>query len=414
MTGCLEKGKNRNVSYNEKEPQTRGCDEVRTRVTVFTDYRFMTSECPTGVAKHAYFMAKGLAQDPSFEVSALSTSDQFGRLGKLSFLPSTRIGLPWMVSRELWTWLNCPAADRWMNPSDWVYCPKNDWIPVKNAKYAVTFHGANELDPTFNTPNGLRERFNCCRTRKQYQVMCERADKIFTVSVWLKQFMVEKFHSDPNKYIVVGNGVDPVFYEAGKRRRQERITGRQGTVSVERGSSEKVESEPPFILCLGGLNYIDGGDRIVALAELLRRSDRRWQIKVAGQQHEPEWVRKAEQTGKITLLGYVPHERLATQMANAAAFYFPTRYETFGMGAAEAMAAGCPVVTSRCTAVPEVVGDGGIYVEPDRAAEVIEALDVLVGDEATAHALREKAFERATRFTWEACIGRLSQALTVG
>ncbi len=429
------------------------------KICLFTDFRFVTGQAATGVTKHAYFMAKGLMADARHQVSALVAADQIGRQGCLDFLTADRLPLPWKVARELWTWTDHPAADRWTGDADWVYCPKNDWIPLRKVKYAVTIHGAHELDPSFRKTGGFRSRYVCARTRSQYLKMCERADVVFTVSEWLKNFVVEQFHADPNKIVVVGNGVDPAFYEAGRKKvlkfesprvpKSEdgrsslvhycgnALVGGKGALGNPQsaGSTNLLISQPatppsphyslptnelmnsrtdeiPYILCVGGLNHIDGGDRIIALGHEIRRSGKQIRIKVAGCQHEPGTERLAAETGVIDLLGYVPHAQLAGWMADAAVFYFPTRYETFGMAAAEAMAAGCPVVTSRCTAVPEIVGNCGLYVDADRSTEVLHAVHSLIKDQTASRALCVSGRERAKQFTWDGCVLRLTRSLS--
>ena len=380
------------------------------QLCLFYDYRFATNPSPTGVPKHAYFMAKGLMAEPRFQVTGLVPADQIGHQGCLNFLPPTRLPLPFKMARELWTWTGHPLADRWLGDADWVYCPKNDWIPVRKAKYAVTIHGAHELDPAFTPPpRGLTHRLDHLRTRRQDLLMCEHADVVLTVSEWLKQFIVEQFHTDPKKIVVVGNGVDPVFYEVAGASPLRHVTGgSRATISPEPLNREPLNpASQPYILCLGGLNYVDGGDRILALAECLKRSGQPWRIKVVGNQHDPGMAELAERTGVIDLLGYVPHEQLAPLMAGALAFYYPTRYETFGMGAAEAMAAGTPVLTSRCTAVPEIVGDCGIYVNPENSDEVFDAICALLAEPAKRQALIVQAQERAKLFTWDECVNRL-------
>lgn len=363
---------------------------MQNNIAFFTDYRFVCLPTPTGVTKHAYFMAKGLVEDPNFHVSGLVAADQVGRQGLLDFLPPQRMPLNWALARELWTWTGRPLADRWIEGADWVYCPKNDWIPVNKAKYAVTIHGAHELDPAFKPKaKGLRSCYASLRAQRQYLKICERADVILTVSEWLKNFVVEQFHADQRKIVVVGNGVDRVFYEV------------QETLSVS-----------PYILCLGGLNYIDGGDRILALARLLAKEWWPGRIKVAGHLHDPDMLRESEGVGNIDLLGYVASGDLAPLMAAAAVFYYPTRYETFGMGAAEAMAAGTPVITCDCTAVPEIVGDCGIYVSPEKEGEVMDAILSLVNNNFMRQQLVDAAKERAKKFKWEDCINRLKLVLS--
>jgi alpha-1,3-rhamnosyl/mannosyltransferase len=150
----------------------------------------------------------------------------------------------------------------------------------------------------------------------------------------------------------------------------------------------------------------------VALAETIKKSSIPIKIKVAGNQHEKILLGQAFSTGVVELLGYVPHKNLAKLMADAALLYYPSRYETFGMGAAEAMAAGLPVVTSRCTAIPEVVGDCGVYVDPENAGEVLDVIYSLLSDVNSLNDLRFQARKKSESYRWNSCVDRLNSVLT--
>lgn len=69
-------------------------------------------------------------------------------------------------------------------------------------------------------------------------------------------------------------------------------------------------------------------------------------------------------SSNINYLGYVTRERLASLYKGAEVFVFPSAYEGFGYPVLEAMSYGCPVVSSNAYSLSEVVGDGGILVEP--------------------------------------------------
>jgi glycosyltransferase involved in cell wall biosynthesis len=98
-------------------------------------------------------------------------------------------------------------------------------------------------------------------------------------------------------------------------------------------------------------------------------------------------------------------------MRDSFALVFPTRYETFGIAAAEAMAAGTPVITCRCTAVPEIVGDAAIYVDPDQPESIVEALIALQSQQGLREELISRGHGRAKLYTWPACVARLQKAL---
>ncbi|HYM13889.1 MAG TPA: glycosyltransferase family 1 protein [Bryobacterales bacterium] len=103
----------------------------------------------------------------------------------------------------------------------------------------------------------------------------------------------------------------------------------------------------------------------------------------------------------VRAIGYVAPELLPLVYARASVFVFPSLYEGFGMPLLEAMAAGAPVVTSNVSAMPEVVADAGLTVDPRSAAELARAIERVLADATLRAALAEKGRARARQFTWE-------------
>jgi glycosyltransferase involved in cell wall biosynthesis len=105
--------------------------------------------------------------------------------------------------------------------------------------------------------------------------------------------------------------------------------------------------------------------------------------------------------GDVALLGAVSDDDKAALMAGSAAFVYPSRYEGFGLPPLEAMQCGAPVIASRATCIPEVVGDAGLLVDPDDLPGWVGALRSVLTDAGLAESLRRRGVERARRFTWE-------------
>ena len=85
----------------------------------------------------------------------------------------------------------------------------------------------------------------------------------------------------------------------------------------------------------------------------------------------------------------------------ADALCYPSRYEGFGLPPLEALACGCPVLCSRTSSLPEVVGDAGLLLPPDDSEAWANALDKLLSSEAVRVRWRERGPERAALFSWE-------------
>jgi glycosyltransferase involved in cell wall biosynthesis len=103
----------------------------------------------------------------------------------------------------------------------------------------------------------------------------------------------------------------------------------------------------------------------------------------------------------VVLLGSVTEKRLRALYRGAAALVYPSLYEGFGLPLIEAMACGTPVIASNVTSIPEVVGDGGMLLDPaDANAWMIAMLEVATDEHVRAR-LRAAGLRRAAAFTWE-------------
>lgn len=110
-------------------------------------------------------------------------------------------------------------------------------------------------------------------------------------------------------------------------------------------------------------------------------------------------------------------ESLATLYRNAAALVYPSRYEGFGLPPLEAMAQGCPVVSSNSSSMPEVIGDAAEYFDPDNVDDMSAAIEHVVYSTERREELIRKGHVRSKMFDWATCAAetmRLYQTIAMG
>jgi glycosyltransferase involved in cell wall biosynthesis len=106
-------------------------------------------------------------------------------------------------------------------------------------------------------------------------------------------------------------------------------------------------------------------------------------------------------TPYVRLLGHVPFEDLPVLICGADAFVFPSLYEGFGLPPLEAMACGTPVIASNTTSLPEVVGDGGILIDPTNIDDIANAMHEVITNRTLRAELADRGLKRARSFSWQ-------------
>lgn len=114
---------------------------------------------------------------------------------------------------------------------------------------------------------------------------------------------------------------------------------------------------------------------------------------------------------EVHFLGSVPDEDLPALYSGAAAFVFPSLEEGFGLPALEAMACGTPVVCGQAGALPEVVGDAALLVNPHNVADITGGIASVLADANLRADLQARGLARAGQFTPTRMAGAIRAAL---
>lgn len=228
-----------------------------------------------------------------------------------------------------------------------------------------------------------------------------RADLLLADSEHTRQDLVRLLNVPPERVEVLYPGVEPAFHP------MERTT--LGEVRARYDLPER------FLLTVGTIEPRKNLPRLLeALSGLPEHL--RLPLVVVGR---PGWLyeetfaavkRYGLQKG-VRFLGFVPQEDLPALYNLALALLYPSLYEGFGLPPLEALACGTPVLTSRVSSLPEVVGEAAVLVDPADVSSIREGLRRLLEDEELRTRLREQGLARASEFTWEKAAGRLREII---
>ena len=113
---------------------------------------------------------------------------------------------------------------------------------------------------------------------------------------------------------------------------------------------------------------------------------------------------------RVSVLGYVDDDTKRRLLMDASMLVIPSAEEGFGMPAVEAMACGLPVIAANRGALPEVLGDAGLLVDPESPEALATAMLRVIEDDELRRDLRARGLARAARFRWDASAARLLDA----
>ena len=104
---------------------------------------------------------------------------------------------------------------------------------------------------------------------------------------------------------------------------------------------------------------------------------------------------------RILFTDYVPENDLPALYSGARCFVYPSYFEGFGIPPLEAMRCGTPTITGNRTCFPEIIGDGGLMVDPFDETAILEGILKIFSDSKLRTELQEKGIRRANLFDWK-------------
>jgi glycosyltransferase involved in cell wall biosynthesis len=259
-------------------------------------------------------------------------------------------------------------------PSAGIFHALNQRVDAKGGRTVSTFHDLFVMTGDYSSPE-FRARFTA-----QARAAAARSDLIIAVSKFTAAQVEHLLAVEPSRIRVVHHGV------------------RSHPLTTPNPENENL------VLCVGVIQRRKNIARLVKAFEGLPDS---WRLALAGAPdgfgaaEELRAVDESPARDRIDVPGYVTSAELDSLYRRASMFAFPSLDEGFGMPILEAMAHGVPVLTSNCSAMPEVAGDAALLVDP---LNIGDALLRLAEDQSLRDDLIRRGLERVRQFTWESAI----------
>lgn len=228
--------------------------------------------------------------------------------------------------------------------------------------------------------------------RTNFRKLCS-SDIVIAISQATRDDMIRILSVSPERIKVVSPGIDHDLFNRGRAvepKGQKEVLGRYGVSGrylLYVGDSEWRKN---LRRCLEAFQGVDRDVKLVLVGK-----------RVVTDSRLHDWIDELSLTGRVITPGFVPDEDLAPLYGGAIAFLFPSIYEGFGLPVAEAMACGCPVITSAVSSLPEVAGEAGILVDPLSVADIRLAITRVVADAGLRQRMAAEGIVQAARFSWQ-------------
>ena len=352
---------------------------------VLLDYRPALRE-RSGVGEYAHQLARALVAGfsprggGSLELTLFSSSwkDRFIPAAELDGAAAIDRRVPGRLLNLAWHRLEWPpvetlGGDRF----DVTHSLHPLLMPARTAAQVVTIHDLNFLDHPERTRGEIRRDY-----APLARAHAGRAHAIVTVSQFTAREIERRFGIPAERIAVCPPGAPP--WEPRGSRPADGYLLFVGTLEPRKN--------------VGGL--LDAYEQLVSR----RRGTPRLVIAGKALRESAPWLERLNRPplrGRVQHVGYVEAPDRRALYEGARLLVQPSFDEGFGMPVLEAMTLGVPVVAASRGALPEVLGDAGLLVDPEDPDALATAIDRLIEDDAFASACAANGVARSRLYSWD-------------
>jgi glycosyltransferase involved in cell wall biosynthesis len=363
------------------------------------DYRPALRE-RSGVGEYVYELVRALLRQSSseqrgqaLELSVFSSSwkDRLSLPPQLAGAQPIDCRVPGILLNFAWHRLEWPKAETLMRRRfDVTHSLHPLLLPARRAAQVVTIHDLNFLAHPERTRGEIRRDYPAL-----VRGHARRADRIIVPSAFTARDVERQLAVPAEKIAVCAPGAPDWTPRS--------VVPKDGYVLFF-GTLEPRKN-------VGGL--LDAWERL--MARPAERGQDVPQLVLAGKaaaESQPwlDRLARAPLEGRVRHIGYVDPANRQALYDGARLLVQPSFEEGFGIAVLEAMTRGVPVVAANRGALPEVLGDAGLLIDPDRPDDLASAIWRMLSDDNLAAAAVSKGIQRSARFSWDATARRVFQA----
>src|SRR5215469_9606730 len=261
--------------------------------------------------------------------------------------------------------------------------------PMVNVSWSLVVH--MKTMHAYTAPEAIGPLPRAYR-RLNYPRTARAADAIIINSESLRSEIEQYLNVDPRKLKLIYEAVDHDLFKPGDAAAARAVVASHGVTK-------------PFVLFVSSLWPYKNCEGLLRAWALARHELGDRQLAIVGPGRDEKYVARlhalASELGissDVVFVGGVPLEETVRFYQAADVFVYPSFNETFGLPILEAMACGCPVVTSDTSAMPEIAGGAAVLSNPKDPASIARAIVEASGP--GRDRLRDDGLRRAGQFTW--------------
>jgi len=216
-----------------------------------------------------------------------------------------------------------------------------------------------------------------------------RAKLIFADSNYVKQALIKQYQIKPEKIVVTYLGVEKKF-----------------STKKKKNLFKKYGITKPYLLYVGSVYPHKNIERLIEAVKEARNKLKNISLVIVCarnvfEQRLKSKIKTMNAQPYIKLTGFVSDKDLAILYHQSEAFVFPSLSEGFGLPGLEAMACGCPVVSSNATCLPEIYGNAVLYFNPLKTTDIAQKIVKIVGDTELRKNLIKKGHQQVKKYSWQ-------------